>query len=484
MLGAGTEEGAYISQEERESHLHIIGTTGEGKSKFLEHLIREDIQQGNGLCFLDPSDRGDTMYRVLAYCAKKKVKKVLVIDPFHQHEFKKFAPINPLAALKEASVGYLQDAFRILFNVRDAAETARIQRYLTAILSVLWNAKRPLSHSLYFTEPAYAPYRIQILAKSDELDRHRLALEEVFKSRAMYLNELQSTVRRLEPVFHPTLSTMLGHTEGIDFARLIADKWVILVNLYAGGGLETIHTRLLGTLILNEIISGVDRLRNKNWKGVFYLYLDEAGAYATRKLAEVLTYKRKSGLRLIIAHQFWKQFEDTFVLEAVKELCKLKVAFYQPDASERMETVKAMYGGELKDRDVSYSLSNLRKQYCVIKKPKQAPVLIRVPDVPDINLDLKPYLEKLYENPIYKSVEEYDPRPENNNSPSPTSGKKVDSRAARPDSVPKRQSATDDLFARHAGSGASVPSGVSTDPENPQRPSKQQKPRRKKETSG
>lgn len=487
VLGYGSDGTRLtVTEEQRESHLHIIGTTGEGKSKFLQKLIQDDIDRGNGLIFFDPSDRGDTMYKVLAYCAKRKHKKVLVIDPHHHHLYKKVAPINPFGKYKEASVSNVMDTFRVLFNVKDAAETARIQRYMTAILSLLWTAKATLKDSLYFTEPGYIVQRMRILEKSDEFDRHRMAIEEVFKSRAMYLNELQSTVRRLEPLFHPTLSTMLGQSEGIDFARMIADKWVILVNLYSGFGFEPIHTRLLGTTIINEIISALDRLKTKNWKGVYYLYLDEAGRYANRNLADLLTYKRKSGLRVTIAHQYFKQFEDPYILEAVKELCKIKVAFYQPDPTERMETVKQMFGGELKDRDVSYSLSNLKKQYCVIKKPKQAPMVVRVPDVPDTDFNFKPYLEKLYQNPIYKSADEinHDPRPTHTNTTSPKRGKKVDSRPARQDSVPPGDKAVDDLFSRFSGSQTSVPPRVSTDPPNPKRPRKQPKQTRKKEAPG
>src|SRR5215208_3856262 len=243
----GADDSLFFREEDRESHMHIIGTTGEGKSKFLVWLIRGDIDNGNGVCFLDPSDRGDTMYKILAYCSKIGHKKVVIIDPHHRHLYQKIAPINLLQGYKEASVANVLDIFRILFNVRDAAETARIQRYMTAILSVLWNAKCTLHESLYFTEHGYTSQRMRILEQSDELDRHRLALEEVFKSRAMYLNELQSTVRRLEPLFHPTLDLMFGSTKGLDFARLIADGWVILVNLYSGFGFEPIHTRLLGT---------------------------------------------------------------------------------------------------------------------------------------------------------------------------------------------------------------------------------------------
>jgi hypothetical protein len=248
-----------ISEEERESHMHIIGTTGEGKSKLLEYLIREDIDRGNGLCFFDPSENGDTLYKILAYCEQKGRDKVLLVDPHHRYRFKKIAPINPFTKYREDSVANVMDTIRVLFRQKDASETPIIQRYLPAILNVLHTAGMTLSDTLYFTDPLYVNQREQILDASDPHSRQRLMLEQVFGNRQLYM-EFQSTIRRLEPLFHPTLQLIFGSTKGIDFNQLIADGWVILVNLYAGFGFEPIHTRLLGTAIINEIISSLDSL--------------------------------------------------------------------------------------------------------------------------------------------------------------------------------------------------------------------------------
>jgi hypothetical protein len=63
-----------------------------------------------------------------------------------------------------------------------------------------------------------------------------------------------------------------------------------------------------------------------------------------------------------------------------------------------------MYGGELSDRQVSYALSALRKQQAVIKLPKVEPHIVRIPDVPDIDLSkeqLESYIAEIYKNPVY-----------------------------------------------------------------------------------
>jgi hypothetical protein len=385
--------------------MHIIGTTGEGKSKFLEHLIREDINRGNGLCFFDPSDRGDTVYKILSYCEKIGHKKVLLIDPHHKYTRRKVCPLNLFGNYPEASVAKIMDTLRVLYGQAEWSSTPIIRRYLKAVLTLLWNAGATLPDALYFTEPIYREQREQILQATAYDNRHRAMVEYAFKHQPTFM-QYQSTVRRLEEIFHPVISLMLGSQEGINFPKLISEGWVILVNLYEWYGIEHMHTRLLATAIINEIIESVDRLRSNGWKGVYYLYIDEAGEYATESLTKVLTYKRKSGIRLVLAHQFDDQFPDKKIFKAIQNLCKIKVAFYVPDPDDRLRIVKAMYGGELSDREVSYSLSNLRKQHAVIKLPKQPPAIARVPDVQDLNPVSENYLNFIYSNPVYKSPQE------------------------------------------------------------------------------
>src|SRR5215217_8404385 len=43
-----------IPVEERHTHLYCIGTTGQGKSKFLENLLVQDILAGRGCALIDP----------------------------------------------------------------------------------------------------------------------------------------------------------------------------------------------------------------------------------------------------------------------------------------------------------------------------------------------------------------------------------------------------------------------------------------------
>jgi hypothetical protein len=270
-----------------------------------------------------------------------------------------------------------------------------------------------MHEAVYFTDfynENYKEKRKQIFQKLDDDDRHLINLKDVFSHYTKWQMYFSSTINRLEPFFDSTFDLMYGADEGIDFAKMITEGWVILVNLYSGLGVQPIHSRLLGTTVINEIIFALDRLREHGWKGVYYLYIDEAGRYANRNLADLLAYKRKSGLRVTIAHQYFKQFDDIYVLDSVKQLCKTKIMFNTPAYADRLEMVKALgYGGEISHEAANYANKNLPKQNMIIAKAKEPPVRVKVPDVPDIKVpgkSLTAFIESCLNNPWNKTPNE------------------------------------------------------------------------------
>lgn len=436
-LGHGIDGEVLISEEDRTDHLHILGTTGEGKSKFIEHLVREDIRRGNGVCLLDPTDRAETAYNILKFCIQEGHQKVCLIDP-HTDRIAALQPFH--YRHKEATVANLMDTVRILFQSKDAAETPKIQRYLSAIINVLHNAEMTLHEAIYFTEYKRSEWRRNwILEKSHDFDRHRVLLEEVFKTYYRFNAEVASSVRRLEPFFDSRLDLMFAPSKGIDFTKMITEGWVILVNLYTGQGFEPIHSRLLGTTVINEIIFALDRLRQNGWKGVHYLYVDEAGRYANRNLADLLAYKRKSGLRVTIAHQYFGQFDDKYILDAVKNLTKIKVMFNTPNHPDRLEMIKALgYGGDIPHEMATYANQNLPKQQAIIKVGKDSPRRIKIPDVPDINLkyDVNEFLNNEWNYSVSEVLKTINQRFTNESITKTT----TDTETTKPRTTPNRRS--------------------------------------------
>ena len=53
-----------IKDEDRFSHVYIIGKTGTGKSTLIETMALQDLERGNGFALIDP--HGDLVARVAA----------------------------------------------------------------------------------------------------------------------------------------------------------------------------------------------------------------------------------------------------------------------------------------------------------------------------------------------------------------------------------------------------------------------------------
>ena len=169
---------------------------------------------------------------------------------------------------------------------------------------------------------------------------------------------------------------------------------------------------LLGILIVSQIIQAVDVLRENNWKGVYYLYMDEAGRHASPQIESLLTYKRKIGLRLMLAHHYFAQFENKkAVLNSIKQGARIKIMFNTPSPDDRLEMVRDLgYGGYTPPLLASYANSDLPKQYAIVKKNKESPVRIKVPNVPYVTEisdgQLREYINSLQEQPWYFSEKE------------------------------------------------------------------------------
>lgn len=435
LLGTG-EKQIWISEEERSANFHILGEPEQGKSKFLEYHIRRDIEMENGLCLLDPSDSGDTCRKILAFCAQNNIKKVVYISPDTLTKYGKIACLKPLnsKAVKQ-SVDGVMEALNILFNSK-STDTPRIRKNISALLRLLAKNDLTIKESELFAD--YHDIRnLQFIRD----DRDSRTLKNVFRTQYSWENYFSSTINRLDAFWQEPLSLMFGSDTGIDFTKMISEGWIVLVNLYPAQNFTVENTQLLGVLIISQIIQAIDNLNSWGWRGVHYLYIDEAGRFATPQIDTVLSYKRKSGLRLMLAHHYFDQFEDKKVMQGVKQGARIKVMFNTSSYEDRLEMVKDLgYGGDIPHVLATYANQNIPKQSCIIKKNKETPVRVRIPDVPDVKISKEKfdsYIETLLQQDFYLSKEEIekqaDARSLRANSKSTQSRKTSD---AKPDNAP------------------------------------------------
>src|SRR5438093_3524409 len=75
-----------LNAEQRATHMYVLGITGQGKSKLLEHCLFQDITAGRGCGVLDPHT--DLAHDLLAYLAgrgffdrARNRERVIYFDP-------------------------------------------------------------------------------------------------------------------------------------------------------------------------------------------------------------------------------------------------------------------------------------------------------------------------------------------------------------------------------------------------------------------
>src|SRR3989338_571926 len=74
------KEAAFgIKPDDRRRHMYLIGKTGMGKTTLMENMVIQDIQNGHGVCFIDP--HGDSVQRILNSVPSSRVNDVIYFNP-------------------------------------------------------------------------------------------------------------------------------------------------------------------------------------------------------------------------------------------------------------------------------------------------------------------------------------------------------------------------------------------------------------------
>jgi hypothetical protein len=126
----------FLTPEILRTHMHVLGSTGVGKSFFLEAAIKSLILQGYGVALLDP--HGDLYDRILSFCAWLSIQKPQLqlhrrVVPFDVSETRRMIGFNPIARnarVMTYQVVALMEAIRKCFGQSSFQETPRLARWL------------------------------------------------------------------------------------------------------------------------------------------------------------------------------------------------------------------------------------------------------------------------------------------------------------------------------------------------------------------
>lgn len=331
-----TEESRFgQTEDDRQHHTHIVGSTGTGKSKFLELLIRHDAQNPKcGLCLLDPhGSLYDDVVQYLAVERPELTERVVLFNPVAETE--NVIGFNPVVTDGD-HLDYLLDslisACLKAWGQDNTDRTPRITKWLENIFyTIICNDLTLIEAAPLMSIQNKTQREILLRNVHNEMvidDWRMFDLSTNTQKQAL----IEGAANRLRKFLrNERVRNIIGQKERVlNFSDLMAQNKIVLVNLNGQGVISHENTKLLGTLLANEIFrcAKLRDARDPDLKP-FYFYIDEFAQFITRDIARDLEEARKFKLFMVLAHQHLTQLrdEDEYLYASVSTNCKNKVVF-------------------------------------------------------------------------------------------------------------------------------------------------------------
>jgi hypothetical protein len=302
---AGESEAVRLTAEQRTRHVHIIGASGTGKSTLLFNLIRQDIENGEGVAVLDP--HGDLIDRICGIIPAERVDDVVLVNPSDPEYSVGF---NILSAHSETEKDLLASDLVAVFQRLSSSWGDQMNSVLqNAILAFLESDRKGTLADLrrFLVEPAFKSDFLKSVRDSEVLYFWQKSFPHLTggKSIGSILTRLDTLLSK-KPIRY-----MVSQPENkLDFADIMDSGKILLAKL-PEGLLGEENSYLLGSLLISKFqqIALSRQAQEISARRDFWLYIDEFANFITPSMAKILTTTRKYRLGLTLAHHELHQLE-------------------------------------------------------------------------------------------------------------------------------------------------------------------------------
>jgi predicted DNA-binding protein len=315
-----------MKQEDRRRHSYIIGKSGGGKSVFMKSMIKQDIEEGRGVCVMDP--HGDLARECIEYVPKERAEDVIYLNPA---DFDRPMALNMLEydetnpQQKTFAVEEMLKIFDQLYDLK-ATGGPMFEYYMRNAMLLLMD--HPESGSTLVEIPkvlADDQFRAFKLSKCKTQSVKDFWIKEAQKAggEASLANMVPYIASKLTPfITNDFLRPVISQQKSsFSFREAMDDGKLIFCELNKGK-LGDMSSYLVGMIVVGKILMAalargdMDPSKRRD----FYLYIDEFQNFLTDSISAILSEARKYGLNLTIAHQFISQLApkgDTAIRDAI-----------------------------------------------------------------------------------------------------------------------------------------------------------------------
>lgn len=284
-----------VPYEVRNRHIYVVGKTRHGKSTLLTSMISQDIENGAGICVIDPKQ--DLVETILNHIPPHRKDDVIYLDAANP------VPIDVMSWETEQERQTLAaDLMQTFMQFSTIQAGDRWQSVLRYLIHTLLEAKDCTFLDIYNFLVDETGARVTILArvKNENLLRY---WNQTFKK--LPHDAATPIITRMATfVLVPPLNIMLGTVKPkLSIQKVILERKILLVNL-TGAGKES--GNLIGTLIVSKIQQAIFR----RLRIPFHLYADEFQNFQTSAFDVILSEAGGLGLRLTLANQYVGQLEE------------------------------------------------------------------------------------------------------------------------------------------------------------------------------
>ncbi len=321
-LYRGQRTDIFMTDEDRQRHMYLIGKTGSGKSYVLRYLAVQDIIAGKGVCVIDP--HGDLVDGILGSIPKERIDDVIYFNP---SDMDRPMGLNMLEApnenMRDFAVQEMISIFYMLFPpemIGPMFEHSMRNFMLTLMADLsrpgtLAEIPRIIADDAFqkqwvdrVTDPVVKSFWLDEMAKTSDYHKSEM------------MGYLVSKVGRF--VENEMMRNIIGQSKSaFDFRKVMDEGKILLVNLSKGQTGE-VNANLIGLIMVAKLQMAAFSRADvpEDDRRDFYLYIDEFQNFITPSIATILSEARKYHLNLVLAHQYMGQLVkdgDTKIRDAV-----------------------------------------------------------------------------------------------------------------------------------------------------------------------
>ena len=328
----GKETQIRVKKEDRRRHIYVIGKSGTGKSVMISSMAIQDIENGDGVCVVDP--HGDLVEYILAHIPKERADDVVVFSP---SDVEQPTGLNMLEAKTPEDKDFaIQEMIAIFYKLFPPEMIGPMFEHnmRNVMLTLMADQKNPGTIAeipRMFTDPAFQKYK---LSKVTDPVVRNFWEKEMAKTTDFHKSEmlgyLISKVGRF--VENEMMRNIIGQPHsGFDVREIMDNQKILLINL-AKGKVGEVNSDLLGLIAVSKLQMAAMKRSDlpEEERKDFYLYIDEFQNYATDSISTILSEARKYRLDMTMAHQYISQLvknNDTSIRDAVLGTSGTMVAF-------------------------------------------------------------------------------------------------------------------------------------------------------------